>query len=78
MGAGRVGWFSGLRRRVVGGVKVVGASVLDLLGLALVVAGAGVLFGVGVALVFTGCALLLVSWAATRRRSERVQGSEVE
>lgn len=59
-------------------MKAIGGSLLDLLGLALVVAGAGVLFGVGVALVLTGCALLLVSWAATRRRSERVQGSEVE
>lgn len=59
-------------------MKAIGGSLLDLLGLALVVAGAGVLFGAGVALILTGCALLLVSWSATRRRGEHVQGSEVE
>lgn len=58
-------------------MKAIGGSLLDLLGLGLVVAGAGVLFGVGVALILTGCSFLLVSWAASRRRSESGRGSEV-
>jgi len=45
-------------------VKRVRGSLLDVLGLGLVVVGAGVLFGVGVALIAAGSAFLLVSWRA--------------
>lgn len=50
-------------------MKAAGGSLLDLLGLALVVAGAGVLFGVGVGLIAAGAAVLIVSWATNRGRS---------
>lgn len=75
MGAGRVGWFSGLRRRLVGGVT----DLLDVLGLVLVVAGVWTVLGVGAALLASGAGVLLVSRGLTIKVQQRRQrqGSEV-
>lgn len=75
MGAGRVGWFSGLRRRLVGGVT----DLLDVLGLVLVVAGVWRVLGFGAALLACGAAVLLVSRGLTIKAQQRRQrkGSEV-
>mgnify|MGYP000990110340 CR=1 FL=1 len=50
-------------------MKAAADSVLDLVGLALMVVGVAVLLGIGAGLIAAGGALLLVSWAMSGGRS---------
>ena len=74
MGAGRAGRFSGLRRRLLGGVT----DVLDVVGLLLIVLGVWRVLGSGFALLAAGAAVLLISRGLyLKKLKQRPAGSEV-